>query len=357
MRCLRRSIAPAAAALLSGGTALLLQNAARVETASAFVHPSASLPSISPAAGPVFGAASSSRPRAVASALFAKKKKKKGGKNKKGGGANKKESGFEWASSFTLKPFESKALRELASTTMASFEGRTGRSLCEEMVGAEDVPKALWNAPTACVVVGPPAAAEEGSSEAEASEGEEGEVAASGPGTIVKYANAAALETVGLKPDEFEKFINPTAATVDGAVYIDLPPVMKGDKKYEGGYKKKILRGGDSSEGEGNDVTVLHAQRWTIEKSVIIGGKFVTETTGVAYSWSEWALGEDTLCSAGGKRGPLLRPEDLEEAVEAQAAAVRALKQEEGLGNKDPKVVEAVGELLRLKGLLEAANA
>ena len=39
-------------------------------------------------------------------------------------------------------------------------------------------------------------------------------------------------------------------------------------------------------------------------------------------------------------------------AVDAQAAEVRRLKDEEGLGNKDPQVAAAVAELLRLKALL-----
>ena len=45
----------------------------------------------------------------------------------------------------------------------------------------------------------------------------------------------------------------------------------------------------------------------------------------------------------------------IEEAVAAQAAEVRRLKEDEGLGNKDEAVVAAVAELLRLKAELEDA--
>ena len=43
----------------------------------------------------------------------------------------------------------------------------------------------------------------------------------------------------------------------------------------------------------------------------------------------------------------------LSPAAAAQAAEVRRLKEEEGLGNSDPRVEAAVAELLRLKALLE----
>ena len=47
-------------------------------------------------------------------------------------------------------------------------------------------------------------------------------------------------------------------------------------------------------------------------------------------------------------------PDDVEAAVAAQGAKVRRLKEEEGLTKKDPRLAEAVAELLRLKALLPA---
>jgi hypothetical protein len=285
------------------------------------------------------------------SSLFAKAKKK----SNKGKGSNKggiqKKSGFEWASSFTLKPFEAKRTRELASAAAASFERRTGKPLCEELKGVADLPKALWNAPIACVVVGPPRLSSAHDDEKENIDDPADPTTA----VVIEYANVAALETVGLKLDEFERFIAPAdGKQIDNAVSIDLPPEMKGQKKYEGGYKKKIMRAADSRISD--DVTILDAHRWAIEKSALIDGKYMTETIGVAYAWKEWVIGEDTLCKPGGKRKSIVRPNDVEHAVQSQAAAIRELKERQGLGNKDPEVLEAVDELLRLKALLAAAT-
>ena len=282
-------------------------------------------------------------------ALKAKKKKsgKKGGKGK-----NKaKQSGMEWATNFKLKPFEATATRDLASMAAASFEGRTGKPLCEELKGSADVPKTLWNAPIAVVVVGEP----------ENGDGNNADM-------TCKYANVAALETVGLKPDQYERLIAPSgpgseeAEAVGNAIVLDLPTEMKGEKKYESGYKKKIVRSSSPTQKKEEDeeaessqdtsITIMDAHRYALEKSALIDGKFVTTTVGVAYAWESWALGEDTLCLPGGKTKPLLKPSEIAGAIEKQAAAIRELKEGQGFGNKDPEVVDAVSELLRLKDLL-----
>jgi len=279
-------------------------------------------------------------------------KKKKGGKGKSKG--QKKQSGFEWATSFQLKPFEAKATRELASTACASFEGRTGKPLAEELQGSSDIPKSLWNAPVACVVVS--SIQKDDATDAE----DENDVQdPNDNGLVIKYANVAALETVGLKPDQWERFIAMPDQTgilkvPENPVVIDLPSDMKGDKKYVGGYTKKIIRGA----GEGDDDTsIVNAHRWSIEKSSLLGGKFVTEVLGVAYAWDEWLIGEDVVCRPGGVREERLDPEDIEERVQTQAAAIRELKEVQGFGNKDPEVIDAVEELKRLKTLLEDIKA
>ena len=261
---------------------------------------------------------------------------------------------MEWATSFKLKPFEATTTRDLASMAAASFEGRTGKPLCEELKGSADVPKTLWNAPIAVVVVG----------EADNAENKNADM-------TCKYANVAALETVGLKPDQYERLIAPSgpgsdeAEAVENAIVLDLPIEMKGDKKYESGYKKKIIRSSpptqknqdEETDGEvesrrDTSITIMDAHLYALEKSALINGKFVTTTVGVAYAWESWALGEDTLCLPGGITKPLLKPSEIEGAIEKQAAAIRELKEGQGLGNKDPEVVEAVSELLRLKDLL-----
>lgn len=275
--------------------------------------------------------------RTFESALFAKKKKGKKQKSKK------KDSGFAWAASFSSKPFESASLRDLASTACASFEGRTGKPLTEEMKTSLDIPKTLWNAPLGCVIVGE-----------EPTDGE-----ASATGAIIQYANIAALEMVGLKPDQFEQLL----ATKDPGSgewkasekvnkYINLPSQMKGEKTYESGYKKKVIRGGE----DGADIELENAQRWVLEKSALIDGKFATETLGIAYAWNSWIEGGDTLCRSGGIREGKIDIDGIEEKIKAQGVLIREMK-EGGLGNKDPEVSGAVQELLRLKASLEEAVA
>ena len=50
---------------------------------------------------------------------------------------------------------------------------------------------------------------------------------------------------------------------------------------------------------------------------------------------------------------PPIDPAEIQAKIDAQAAVVRDLKEEQGLGNSDPEVKAAVAELLRLKALLE----
>jgi len=270
--------------------------------------------------------------------LYAKKKKVKKNKSKN------KESGFAWANGFSLKPFESDALRDLASTACASFEGRTGKPLTEDLRASTDIPKTLWNAPVACVIIG-----DEGSSSVNTD-------------GMIWYANVAALETVGLQPDQFDQLL----ATKDPASgewklsesvqkSMDLPSSMKGDKTYESGYKKKIVRGGDAVTGAGTsavDISIENGQRWRLEKSSLIDGKFVTETIGVAYAWNSWLEGEDIICSPGGIRETNINIDDIKEKIKSQSEIIRELKEVQGFANKNPEVVDAVQELLRLKALL-----
>lgn len=79
----------------------------------------------------------------------------------------------------------------------------------------------------------------------------------------------------------------------------------------------------------------------------------MTETIGVGYSWEEWLIGESLLCSSGGVQGEVLDLTDLKERISNQGALVRDLKETQGFGNKDPQVVKAVAELIRLKNLDE----
>lgn len=234
---------------------------------------------------------------------------KKGKKGKK----QPKQSGIEWAKSFEVMPFDSSVLRPLASDAASAFEGRTGKPLDESLVGVSEMPKALWKAPICVMVVG-----------------------AGDDGATVSYANDAACEFAGKKHTELIGSETVLPATVaDG---------------YDSSYEKKV-----------DGRTMQKAKRWSISKMAVVDGELVTEDQGVGYAFSAWIRDEDgALCKPGGivEAGGPIDPAAIQALIDTQAAAVRDLKELdaarlESLGNKCPKVVEAVAELLRLKALLE----
>ena len=95
-----------------------------------------------------------------------------------------------------------------------------------------------------------------------------------------------------------------------------------------------------------------------LEKAAVEGGRLVSTPLGLCYAFSEWEDADGMICEPGGKRRKAdLTPEELAEAVATQAAEVRRLKEEEGRENKDPAVVAAVAELLRLKAQQEAVSS
>ena len=98
-------------------------------------------------------------------------------------------------------------------------------------------------------------------------------------------------------------------------------------------------------------VSFKRVTRWKVEKAAIVDGTLAQVTLGIGYMFADWELSDGTVCEPGGVRKPPI-PDDLEAAVERQAATVRQLKEVDGKTNKDPEVVDAVQELLRLKELL-----
>ena len=76
----------------------------------------------------------------------------------------------------------------------------------------------------------------------------------------------------------------------------------------------------------------LEGARWALEKAAVVDGKLAMESLGVVYAFEEWQLEDGTICSpGGGRRAPPMTPEEVRAAVDAQAAEVRRLKDEEGL--------------------------
>ena len=243
-------------------------------------------------------------------------KKKKGGKAK---GKKQQQSGFAWASNFELKPTESAALRELAELTVTTYRTRTGKTLHTSLdKSGVDVPKALWSAPLCVMVL---RASEDGS------------------GSVVTYANPAAVEAHGLNVgDGYKSLIEaptPLVATLNSG-------------KYDSGYDKKLATAAGDAK-----FTVRDAERWALEKMAVVDGKLANEPIGLAIAWERWELEDGTTCLPGGERiAPTMDPADVQAAIDAQAARVRSLKEEDGLTNADAEVKEAVSELLRLKALL-----
>ena len=250
--------------------------------------------------------------------MLAKKKKGGGGKQKKGGG--KKQSGFAWAQNFELKPTESAALRELAEVTASAYRARTGKVLHRSLDTASDLPKALWSAPVCIMVV---------------NEGESG-------GATVAYANPAAAEAYGHEAKDGYKQLMDGPTTLAASL---------ADGKYESGYSKKLtVSAGDS---ETATIMLRDAERWVLEKMAVVDGKLDSERLGLAYAWHSWELEDGTTCKPGGERiAPEIDPAEVQAALDAQAALIRKMKEEDGLTNQDDEVQDAVAELKRLKALL-----
>ena len=226
----------------------------------------------------------------------------KGKKGKKGKKQPKK-SGMDWARDFEVMPYDSSALRPLASDAAGAFEARTGKPLDASLAGAGDLPKALYKAPVCVMVVSD---------------------------EKIAYANDAACEFAGKKHTELIGSATALPATVaDG---------------YDSSYEKKL---------DGN--TMQKAKRWAISKMAVVDGELVTEDQGVGYAFEAWVRDADgALCKPGGiVEAPPIDPAEIQAKIDTQAAVVRDLKEEQGLGNSDPEVKAAVAELLRLKAMLE----
>mmetsp|Transcript_6975 Transcript_6975/g.22027 ORF Transcript_6975/g.22027 Transcript_6975/m.22027 type:complete len:277 (-) Transcript_6975:23-853(-) len=239
--------------------------------------------------------------RASSVALCAKAKK---GKPKK---KQPKKSGMAWAKDFEVMPFDSVSLRALATEACGAFEGRTGKPVHASLSGAGDLPKALYNAPCAVVVSSP---------------GDDG--------STIAYANAAACEAYNQTHSELIGSATDLAATVSGG--------------YDSKYGKKIPSG----------VTMRDAKRWEIAKMAIVDGELTTTSSGAGYAFESWTLDDGRVGRPGGvvEDAPM-DPGELEALIEAQGAMIRELKEEQGLGNKSPEVLDAVAELLRLKAMAE----
>mmetsp|Transcript_18795 Transcript_18795/g.59083 ORF Transcript_18795/g.59083 Transcript_18795/m.59083 type:complete len:267 (-) Transcript_18795:148-948(-) len=232
----------------------------------------------------------------------------KGGKKKKPKKKQPKTSGMEWARSFVVMPYDSVPLRELVTAALSAHDSKCGRTLDPSLTASGNPPKALWSAPVALVVVN-----------------EE----------RIEYVNEAATEAL-------RTALNATNATHAELVGAESPFPSSMPKAFESSYKKKV-----------GDVMLPDVTRWTVDKMTLTDGNLGTVNLGVAYAFRQWQLPEGTICEPGGvRKEPTPEPDQVEAMIAEQAAFVRRLKEVDGRTNKDPAVVEAVAELLRLKALL-----
>lgn len=268
--------------------------------------------------------------------------KKKGGKGKGGKGKGGKQSMKDMLENLDIHPTDSTALREVAELVVSSYKAKTGKSLHRVFDAGGDMPKALFSAPVAVMVV-------------KAKEGDE----ADGSGGVVVYANEAACEAHEI----------PAGKTCYKRL-IDLPTELKvscGDKKFESGYSTKLHFSNISAVGAATDdaagpadapktsITLLDASRWALEKMEVVDGKLVSGSAGVAYAWESWELPDGMWRKPGGvweepeEEPP--SPEEVQEMLDEVAASIRKLKEVEGKTNQDPEVVEKVAVLKELKAL------
>jgi len=255
---------------------------------------------------------------------------KKSGKGGKKGGkkGQPKQSGFAWAASFDSKPFENATRRELAEVLASSYRTKTGRLLHKSLDMATDIPRAVWNAPVAALVVVAADDAAEGTS-------------------VCRYANLAACEALGFPTKDGYKSV------------IDCPIALApscGADKYESGYSKKLACPTGAAVDTPRAIRLEDTSRWKLEKAAIVDGKLGLTPLGFAYAFEQWVEEADGfLCRPGGVRSaPQMSTADVEAAIAEQGAEVRRLKEDKGLANGDPEVKAAVAELLRLKALQDA---
>lgn len=245
-----------------------------------------------------------------------RKAEKKAIKNSQRGEASREELRLAFRNGKVL-PYEFEETRSIAKRLVESFRDMSGTPLFPALFGASNIPRSLWEAPVACIVVC------DGSNSIDSAEGGSSECV---------YANLLAVELHGAA----------SFAELIGSAHM-LPSSL-GVKMFESGYCKKIRHGS-------HQLTLRAANRWQLEIDE-------TARTGVAYAFTKWELDDGTLCGPAGLRLALPlsleAKEQIEVSVGAVAMEIRRLKECEGRGNKDALVLTRVSEMKRLRSQLLA---
>ena len=216
-----------------------------------------------------------------------------------------------------LLPFQFEETCHIAQQLVASFHECSGTPLFAGLRLSTDIPRSLWEAPIACMVV-----------RASSKETIETVTEPAGSSECV-YANLLACEAFGAA--NFTELIGSTSM---------LPSSLSSSTMFESRYTKKLRHGS-------HQLTLRAATRWQL------GGSTDEAKSRTAYAFTHWELADGTLCGpAGLKLRPPLTADAkaiLEAAASAAAAELRRLKQEEGRGNTDALVLAGVTEMRRLR--------
>ena len=225
-----------------------------------------------------------------------------------------------------LLPFQFEETCHIAQQLVISFHECSGTPLFAGLRLSKDIPRSLWEAPIACMVV-----------RARSKEPVMEPLTELVGNSECIYANLLACEAFGA--DNFTELIGSTSMLPSSL------SSLSSSTMFESRYTKKLCHGS-------HQLTLRAATRWQM------GGSTDKANLRTAYAFTHWELADGTLCGpAGLKLRPPLTADAkaiLEAAASAAAAELRRLKQEEGRGNTDALVLAGVTEMRRLRDELQA---
>ena len=236
------------------------------------------------------------------------------------------------------QPYEATATVMQSLTICGSYKDKTGEKLLDGTILVQEAAKALWNAPFVC--------------------------ASHDASDVFNYGNKAALSLWRLSWDEFVGLPSTKSAEDDESVQSERRELL--DRAAKDGYIKDYS--GIRQTSDGRKFKINGATVWTItDKDGKKTGQAVRFDT---FSWlGDDGEEEEMIVREGGEIVPkksiaadassdvkeipsAVEVAEASAAVEAQAAEVRRLKEEDGLDNSSPAVQAGVASLMEKKAVL-----
>lgn len=252
--------------------------------------------------------------------------------------ANKEEEPADAPVSSGPKPYEATATVMQSLTICGSYKDKTGDKLLDGTILVQEAAETLWNAPFVC--------------------------ASHDASDVFNYGNKAALSLWQLSWDEFVGLPSTKSAEDDQTVQSERRELL--DRAAKDGYIKDYS--GIRQTSDGRKFKINGATVWTItDKDGNKTGQAVRFDT---FSWvGDDGEEEEMMVCEGGEivskksiaadaaSDPKDVPSEAEvaeasAAVEAQAAEVRRLKEEDGLDNSSPEIQAGVASLMEKKAVL-----